>query len=32
LPGGSCSPPQVPKFALFMPFSIESHLIAQNLG
>jgi hypothetical protein len=31
LPGGNCSPPQVPKFVLFMPFSIKSHLIAQNL-
>jgi hypothetical protein len=32
LPGGSCAPPPVPRFAVFMPFSIESHLIAQNLG
>jgi hypothetical protein len=31
LPGGSCSPLQMPKFVLFMPFSIESHLVAQNL-
>jgi hypothetical protein len=31
LPSGSCSPLQMPKFVLFMPFSIESHLVAQNL-
>jgi hypothetical protein len=31
LPRGSCSPPQEPNFFVFMPFSLETHLIAQNL-
>jgi hypothetical protein len=31
LPNGGYSPPQVFKFVVFVPFSIESHLVAQNL-
>jgi hypothetical protein len=31
LPGGRYSPPPAPKFVIFVPFLIESHLIAQPL-
>jgi len=31
LPGRNCSAPHVSKFVIFVPFSIESHLVAQNL-
>jgi hypothetical protein len=31
LPGGAHSPPPAPKFVVFVPFSIESRLVAQNL-